>query len=135
MTVDDYQNLLRCQLLRAGFDFAGPDPGLAWSVFKDLADEPVACSDSYLLWEVAGDYFDFVREFKHYEEDGALWFEQVTVHFTCSPPQSFGVRPLALFSSHYPDYDAFFRAVESRPEFVRGLTLAHWSVELRLDGC
>jgi hypothetical protein len=135
MTVDDYEVAIRRRLLKAGFDFDKPDPRSAWEIFKAFAAEPVECHDSYLLWEAANDYFDFVREFQHYPESGAVWFEQLTIHFTCSPPDSLGVQPVVVFSQHYPDYETFFQAVEARPEFRKGLAFGRWSAELRLDGC
>lgn len=135
MTVDDYEGAMRRRLLEAGFDFSSPDPALAWAAFKDCAAEPVECHDSYLFWEAAGDYFDFVREFQHYTEDDAVWHEQLTIHFTCSPPDSLGIQPVRVFSRDHPSYEAFFKAVEERPEFLKGMAFGRWSVELRVDGC
>jgi hypothetical protein len=134
MTVDDYEAATRRRLLQAGFDFTKPDPALAWSVFKRVAAEPVECSDSYLFWEAAGDYFDFVREFEHHLED-AVWYEQLTIQFTCSLPDSLLIQPVAVHSVNYANYEAFFQAVEGRPDFQKGLAFGRWSAELRLDGC
>ena len=135
MTVDDYEAAMRRRLLEAGFDFNRPDPALAWAVFKGFAAEPVECHDSYLFWEAASDYFDFVREFRHYTESDAVWHEQLTIHFTCSPPDSLGVQQVTVFSRDYPNYEAFFKAVDGRPEFLKGLAFGRWSVDLRVDGC
>lgn len=133
MTVDDYEAATRHRLLQAGFDFPKPDLALAWSVFKRFAAEPVECSDSYLFWEAANSYFDFVREFEHHLED-AVWYEQLTISFTCSPPDSLAVQPVVVHSVNYANYEAFFQAVEKRPEFQKGLVFGRWSAELRLDG-
>jgi hypothetical protein len=135
MTVDEYEEAVRRKLLDAGFDFNSPDPALAWKVFKASAAEPVECDDSYLFWEAADDYFDFVREFRHYTENGALWHEQLTIHFTCYPPDALGIHPVGMFSRDYTDYEGFFEAIESRPEFLKGLSFSRWSVDLRIDSC
>ena len=135
MTVDDYEAAMRRKLLDAGFAFNRPDPALAWAVFKRFAAEPVECDDSYLFWEVASDYFDFVREFRHYTKNDAVWCEKLTVHFTCTPPDSLVVEPVAVFSRDYPTYTAFFHGVEGRSQFFKGLAFKHWSVEVRLEGC
>ena len=87
------------------------------------------------LNEAADDYFDYVREFRHYTEKDAVWHEQLTIHFTCSPPDSLGVKPVKLFSKDQSTYEQFFSLVEGQPEFLQGLAFGHWSVELRLDGC
>ena len=126
---------MRQRLLDSGFDFGKPDPAFAWAVFKSFANEPVECHDSYLFWEAADDYFDFVREFSHYTEKEAIWHEQLTIHFTCSPPDSLGVQPTKLLSREFVRPDQFFQQVEAQPEFTKGLAFGHWSVELRLDGC
>src|SRR5262245_25733330 len=104
MRVDEYETALRCHLLDAGFDFDRPDPTLAWEVFKNFAAEPVECHDSYLFWEAADGYFDFVREFEHSTERDAVWYEQLTIHFTNESPNRLGIEPVALFSSKFPDY-------------------------------
>jgi len=135
MTVDEYEAAMRRKLIEAGFDFDVPNPALAWAVFKSFAAQPVECQDSYLFWEAANDYFDFVREFRQYTESGAVWHEQVTVHFTCSPQDSLEIQPVKLFSKDLPNYDTFFQQVEERPEFIKGLAFDRWSAELRLDGC
>ncbi len=135
MTVDDYEGAVRSRLLDAGFDFSKPDPALAWEVFKACAAEPVECYDSYLFWEAASDYFDFVREFRHYTENEAVWHEQLTIHFTCSLPASLDVQPVKVFSRDFSDHEGFFTAVEGRPEFLKGLAFDRWSVELRIDSC
>jgi hypothetical protein len=135
MTTDDYATAMRRGLCEAGFDFDRPDPAVAWAVFKRFATAAVECHDSYLFWEAAHDYFDFVREFRHYNENGGVWHEQLTIHFTCSAPDSLGVQPVTVFSRDYPDYEAYFNAVETRPEFAKGLGFGRWLVDLRVDGC
>lgn len=135
MTVDEYEAMVRRKLHEANFDFSRPDPATAWKVFKACAIEPVECSDSFLFWEAANDYFDFVREFRHYTADEAVWHEQLTIHFTCSAPDSLGIQPVSVFSRDYPTYEVFFEVVEGRPELVKGLTFYRWSVDLRVDGC
>jgi hypothetical protein len=133
MTVDDYEAAFRHRLLDAGFDFQKPDLALAWAVFKSFAAEPVESDESYLFWETGHDYFDFVREFKQ-DSARAVWFEQLTVHFTRSAPHRLAVEPVVVSSHNYPNYAAFFQAVEQRPEFDNALAFRGWSAELRLDG-
>ncbi len=135
MTVDDYEAAMRRRLIDVGFDFERPDPALAWTVFKEFAAVLVQCHDSYLFWETASDYFDFVREFCHYSEASNVWSEQVTIHFTCSPPDSLDVKPVVIFSIDHADYESFFQAVEARSEFLKGLAFNRWVAELRIDGC
>lgn len=134
MTVDEYEAAMRRRLLEAGFDFERPGPALAWTVFKEFAAVPVACHDTYLFWEAASNYFDFVREFQHYTENDAVWHEQLTIHFTCNPPDSLEIQPVKVFSRESPNYEMFFRLVEERPEFLKGLAFGRWSVDLRVDG-
>jgi hypothetical protein len=94
MNVDAYEAAMRRRLIAAGFDFNRPDLALAWTVFKRFASEPVECHDSYLFWEASEDYFDFVREFRHYSEDSeyeGVWHEQLTIHFIRSTADRLGV--------------------------------------------
>src|SRR5262245_61808092 len=134
MTFDDYEVAMRHRLLEAGFNFDQPDPALAWEVFKAFAEEPVECDDSYLFWEAADGYFDFVREFAE-DRDTAIWCEQMTIHFTSPPPDHQGIQPVAVFSRDHANYEEFYKAVESRVEFRTGLEFGHWLAEVRLDGC
>ena len=135
MTVDEYESAVRQHLLDAGFDFNNPTMSLAWTVFKQTVSLKVDCHDSYLFWEAAQDYFDFVREFRHYENDQNVWHEQVTLHFTCILPDFLDIEPVVCFSSAHVDYDSFFQAVECQPEFSKGLKFDRWLAELRIDGC
>jgi hypothetical protein len=135
MTVADYQLAMRRHLQDAGFDFDRPDPVLAWTVFKGHASDPVECHDSYLFWEAADDYFDFVREFQHYTDNDVVWYEQLTIHFTRASDPGASIRPVVVFSRDHVDYDAFFHAVEGRPEVAKGIAFRGWLAELRVDGC
>ena len=135
MTVDDFRDVMDLALLAAKFSFRRPDPATAWEVFMALAAKPVECEDSYLFWEASQDFFDFVREFSHRTEDGAVWHEQLTIHFTAHTAARLDIRPTVVFSKDHSDYPEFFAAVGRRPEFRLGLEFRHWKVELRLDGC
>ncbi len=142
VTVDDAADQLRQQLLDAGFDPARPEPVLAWEVFKRFATEPVE-AETTELWFEAGDgdpakdapaYFDFVRMFVHYPEDGAEWGEQITAHFTGSPGVRLGLGG-SVHAADVTDLSSWFRAVEALPSFKAGLAFAGWSFEVRIDGC
>jgi hypothetical protein len=142
MTVDEGENKLRQLLLEAGFDFSHPDPALAWKVFKSFATEPVESDGEELFFE-AGDgdpvkgfpgYFDFVRQFRHYPDDGVVWDEQITAHFTCPPNVKLGLRGY-LQADQFANLSAFFRAVEASSAFRTGIAYPGWCFEVRLDGC
>ncbi|MCI0461496.1 MAG: hypothetical protein L0Z62_31480 [Gemmataceae bacterium] len=144
MTIEESQDRL-VQLLRdSGFNFAHPNPALAWEVFKQFSAEPVECDDDYLFFEAAdgdkkhgwGGYFDFVREYRMPlpGDDAATWYEQLTAHFTNELPDELRIQPVSLHSPHFPDRDSFFRAVEQLPAFRKGLAFPRWAFEVRLDG-
>jgi hypothetical protein len=135
---------LRQLLVDTGFTPKYPDPALAWAAFKRFAAEPVSVQTTELWFEAADRdptadspaYFDFVRMFMHYPEDGAEWGEQVTAHFTAPP----GVRPglgrgRSVQAEDVASLEPWFQAVEASPAFVAGCGFAGWSFEVRVDGC
>jgi hypothetical protein len=98
--VNDAADRLRQLLADAGFNSDRPDPTTAWAAFKRFAAEPVDAQTTELWFETGdGDpasdspaYFDFVRMFMHYPDDGAEWGEQITAHFTAPPDVRLGLR-------------------------------------------
>jgi hypothetical protein len=147
MTVDEAAGRLREFLLDAGFDFARPNPALAWEVFQRFAAEPVDsaggpwCEE---LWFEASEgdpvngspgFFDFVRQFLQDTEQGAEFHEQITAHFSCDPGVRLGLRQTTVHAEDLTDLPAFFRAVEASASFRAGLAFAGWSFEVRVDAC
>src|SRR5262249_55261309 len=130
-------------LLDAGFDDTGPNPALAWEVFKRFAAEPVDARTTELWFEAAdGDpasdspaYFDFVRGFAHDSEEGAEWGEQITAHFTAPPNVRLGLRRGSVQAKDVGDLPGWFAAVEASRSFRAGSGFAGWSFEVRIDGC
>jgi hypothetical protein len=135
-TVTPEESELRLlQMLReAGVDEARPNPAAAWEVFKRFAALPVECARDYLIFQV-GDghpehgsdgYFDYTREFEMRGASGdePVWFEQVHIEFKVPPPLRLGVGTVTRFSDDFPDYEAFFAAVEQMPAFRAGLGFA-----------
>jgi len=131
-------------LLDSGFDFAHPDPALAWEVFKRFASVPVdsggeqACEE---LWLEAGDgnlakgwpgYFDFVRFFNQYTEEGAVWHEMVTMHFSSAPSAPPGLRG-SVHATDLNNLPTFFNAVESSKLFQMARAYSAWSFEVTWD--
>jgi hypothetical protein len=143
VTVDEAADRLRQLLLDARFDAGHPDPALAWEAFKLFAVEPVEAETTELWFEAAdGDpargspaYFDFVRMFSHYEDDGAEWGEQITAHFTALPSVRLGLRRGSVQAEDVADPRPWFEAVEASPSFKDGSGFAGWSFEVRIDGC
>ena len=143
MDVDEAAERLRQLLTDAGFDPDHPDPAVAWAAFKRFAAEPVDVPTTE-LWFEAGDgdpatdspaYFDFVRMFTHYPNDGAEWGEQVTAHFTAPPGVRLGLRGRSVQAADVSDLPPWFAAVEASPAFKAGVGFAGWSFEVRIDGC
>ena len=131
MTPQDTVPLLRQMLAEAGVNEARHDPAAAWEIFKRYVAVPAECARDYLFFQ-AGDglpeygsdgYFDFTREFEMRGESGdePVWFEQVHVEFNVPPPLRLGVGTVTLYSVDFPDYGAFFAAVEESPAFRAGL--------------
>jgi hypothetical protein len=129
----DTEPLLRQMLREAGVDEARPNPAVSWEVFKRFATVPAECARDYLFFE-AGDghpeqgssgYFNYTREFEMRGASGdePVWFEQVVIEFAVPPPLRLGVGTITLFSVDFPDYGAFFKAVEGLPAFQAGLAL------------
>jgi hypothetical protein len=143
MTVDEAADRLRQLLRDAGFDAARPDPAVAWQAFKHFASEPVDAATTELWFEAAdGDpasgspaYFDFVRMFMHYPDDGAEWGEQITAHFTASASVRLGLRGRSVQAEDTVDLPAWFKAVEASSSFKAGIGFVGWSFEVRIDGC
>jgi len=125
------ESLLLHMLTVAGVDETRPNPAIAWEVFKKYVEIPVECARDYLCFQVGdgrpksklGGYFDFYREFEMRGEKGdePVWFEQVHVGFKIPPKLKLGVGTITLFSLDYPDYLAFFDAVEQSLAFQAGL--------------
>jgi hypothetical protein len=142
MTVDEAEARLRELLIDTGFDFARPDPGLAWQAFKRFVTEPVDALTTELWFEASdGDpmtdspaYFDYVRMFTHYPEDGAEWGEQITAHFTGPSSVQLGLRG-SVHARDIAHPTAWFKAVEDSASFNAGLGFTGWSFEVRIDGC
>jgi hypothetical protein len=141
--VDEAADCLRRLLLDAGFDTASPDPALAWEAFKRFAVLPVEVETTELWFEAAdGDpargfpaYFDFVRLFMHYPDDGAEWGEQITAHFTSPPTVRIGFLAGSVQADDVAEPTAWFAAVEASPSFQVGLRFTGWSFGVRIDGC
>ena len=140
MTPLDSERVLRRMLREVGVDEAHPDPVPAWEVFKRFATVPVECARDYLFFQV-GDgypeneldgYFDYTREFemRGASGDDPVWFEQVHIEFKVPPPLRLGVGDVTLFSDDFPDYAAFFRAVEAQPAFRAGLTFQGFALSI-----
>ena len=131
MTPHDTEPLLRRMLAEAGVDEARPDPAAAWEVFKRYVAVPAECARDYLFFQVgdgrpeygADGYFDFTREFEMRGASGdePVWFEQVHVEFKVPPPLRLGAGTVTMYSVDYPDYGAFFAAVEQSAAFRAGL--------------
>jgi hypothetical protein len=146
VNVEEAEAYLRQMLIDAGFDPTHPNPALAWEVFQRFAGVPVESGggrECEELWFEAGDgdpvkgwpgYFDFVRFFRQYTEDGAVWNEMITAHFSCEPGVQLGLRG-TVSAADLADLPAFFRAVEASPSFRAGLADSGWSFEVRLDAC
>ncbi len=146
MTVSDAADKLRQLLLDAGFDFAHPNPLLAWEVFKRFVTEPVESAggrECEEIWFEAGDgnlvngfpgYFDFVRQFLQVTERGAEYHEQITVHFACEPSVQLGLQG-TIHAEDLTNLPAFFRAVEGSESFRAGQAFSRWSCEVRVDAC
>jgi hypothetical protein len=143
LTVDEAAERLRALLLDAGFDATRPNPALAWEAFKRFAAEPVDAHTTDFWFEAAdGDstenspaYFDFVRMFMHYPEEGAEWGEQITAHFTAPPSVRLGLQAGSVQAEDVADLASWFGAVEASPSFQAGMGFAGWSFEVRIDGC
>lgn len=144
MDVDEAADRLRQLLAVAGFDPDRPDPAVAWTAFKRFAAEPVDVQTTELWFEAAdGDpatdspaYFDFVRMFMHYPDDGAEWGEQVTAHFTAPPDARPGLgRGRSVHAENVSALEPWFAAVEASPAFKTGCGFAGWSFGVRVDGC
>lgn len=131
MTPEDTEPLLRRMLADADVSEAHPDPAAAWEVFKQYATVPAECARDYLFFQV-GDghpesgldgYFDFTREFEMRGASGdePVWFEQVHIEFKVPHQSRLGVGTVILYSADFPDYDAFFAAVEQSAAFRAGL--------------
>jgi len=131
VTPKDTEPLLRQMLHDARVDEVCPEPTIAWEVFKKFVAVPVECARDYLFFQ-AGDgypeygldgYFGFVREFemRGVSGDEPVWFEQVHIEFKVPHVLRLSVRTVTLFSVDFPDYGAFFAAVEQLPEFRVGL--------------
>jgi hypothetical protein len=119
--VDEAADRLRQLLANAGFDPDRPDPAVAWSGFKRFTAEPVDVQTTE-LWFEAGDgdlstdspaYFDCVRMFMHYPDEGAEWGEQITAHFTAPPSVHLRLGRGAVHAEVVTDLPAWFRAVEA----------------------
>jgi hypothetical protein len=143
MDVNDAADRLRQLLADAGFNPDRPDPIAAWAAFKRFATEPMDLQTTE-LWFEAGDgdpasdspaYFDFVRMFRHYPDDGAEWGEQITAHFTAPPEVRLGLWGRSVQAEDVSDLPPWFAAVEASLAFKAGVGFAGWSFEVRIDGC
>jgi hypothetical protein len=143
MNVNDAADRLRQLLADAGFNPDRPDPITAWAAFKRFAAEPMDVQTTE-LWFEAGDgdsasdspaYFDFVRMFRHYPDDGAEWDEQITAHFTAPPGVRLGLGGRSVQAEDVSDLPPWFATVEASLAFKAGVGFAGWSFEVRIDGC
>jgi hypothetical protein len=144
MTPHDTETLLRRMLAEAGVSKALPDPAAAWEVFKRCAAVHAECARDYLFFQVgdgrlesgADGYFDFTREFEMRGASGdePVWFEQVHVEFKVPPPLRLGTGTVILYSVDFPDYAAFFAAVEESAAFRAGLAFRGFVLDVYHTG-
>lgn len=138
--VSEAEPQLRRMLSEAGFSFQKPDPLKAWEVFKAFVREPVDCSHDGVLfecgvydWTGQGErfYFGFVRQFS-IDVDGEYdHMEQLHCKFNCPPLADSNSLVTNLWLETFgDDYDRYFKAVESLPEFRQGLRLSGWECKI-----
>ena len=137
------ESRLRQLLLDAGFSFERPDPLKAWEVFKRFVREPVDCADDGVLFECGvydfmgqGDrfYFSFVRQFSIDVNGEYDHMEQLRCEFSCPPvPQSTEICTNLWLYDYAGNYDQYFKAVESLPQFQHGAIHAGWECTLEQE--
>jgi hypothetical protein len=129
-------------LLRsAEVDFAAPDPGHVWDVFKQFVRIPVEGAEDGVLYQTGLYGFGkpptfqigLVRQFSFFEGGEYDRMEQLQCDLHFQPDED--LRALAAFNTwadHYPSLHAFFRLVESRPEWP--LVRMRTAMPLELSG-
>lgn len=110
-------------------------------MFKRFAAVPVEGVEDGILWQVGCYdftgrklcYLDYVRQFSFSEGGEHDHMEQLHLEFTCEPTPALLRLERNQWSFDYPSLDAFFRAVESFPEFHAALGSPGWQVALRQE--
>ena len=141
MAPQEAEHELENLLAAAGFDFACPDPALAWSVFKDFSAVPVEGVDNGFLWQLGcydftGKklcYLDFVRQFTFYDEGEYDHMEQLHIEFTGEPSPELLPLERNKWAFDYPTLADYFQDVEKFPEFQTALKHAAWKVNVRQE--
>jgi hypothetical protein len=124
-------DLVRQALNAAKFDFAWPDPRVAWEAFKAFAARDVpefttttlgysaynASDRDAVLW------LSFVRNIE--QNDGVGWHSGCVL--TTSVPNALrGVDDQSWWWAEYLTLDSWFAEVEKNPVFQECLSLADW---------
>ena len=102
---------------------------------------PVEGVEDGILWQVGcydftGEklcYLDFVRQFSFSNNGEYDHMEQLHLEFTCTPTAVLSQLERNQWAFDYPSLGAYFRAVESFPEFQTALKSSPWKVELRQE--
>src|SRR5262245_35265511 len=122
MTMEECGAALQAALARAAFDFRNPSPPLAWAVFKEFASDPTVCSACPLGVSFSSWWLDFYIEFRLYSKADEWYCETVTLtHYIPTPGDKSGLSAAVIYSTDFPDRQSFFLAVETNPEFRKGL--------------
>ena len=141
MTPQAAEHELKNLLAASGFDFARPDPSLAWSVFKAFAAMPVEGVDNGFLWQLGcydftGEklcYLDFVRQFTFYDEGEYDHMEQLHIEFTAEPSPDLLPLERNKWAFDYPSLAEYFQDVEGFPEFQTAIKYTAWKVNIRQE--
>lgn len=130
------QEELNARLVRQGFDFASPDPAIAWRIFKEFVQIPLP---GYTTIQIGCECLHV------WDRDDVLWLQfvwqldsevlepEIGCLFSREVPREMAKASENLWWSpeqenNCPDWtlEAFFAAVEDQPRFKLCLELGGW---------
>ena len=138
MNTDAALSKLRAILGLQAASLESPHPKEVWAAYKEFARLKVACAEDLLLFQcgvfdftgVRKFHFDFVRQFT-VEVDGEYGhMEQLHCEFTCDADPDLDQCSATLWESDFSTRDEFLGAEEVSSEFLRGMSVAGWQLEL-----
>jgi hypothetical protein len=133
MRVDEARDRLAQMLTAAGIDPDCATLSEVWPVYQEFARTPVVDQDEVQILAQWGTYnfyigrdtftFDLTRQFILEEDGEYAGMEQLGCTFLFEPTEELATLRGNMWSTKYPDLDAFFAAVEAQPAFQRVVAL------------
>lgn len=130
-----FDELMRRELSRAGFDPAHPQPAVAWEAFKSFLGQPVPGQKTITAGFTCSNYPDrddvlWLEFARNLEDEESGVGQNCGCALTCRAPEDLmGAATSHWWWEEHGSLDEWFRVVEAMPVFLRCLEIQGWRLE------